>query len=461
MMAASRPETALNRCHRDRPTLPDFAVAVQPKRRAAEGVAALPAGADAAMIRAPPPLGIASPVTNRVSASSASGFPRAPEPIETLYVRLAWLAWTLFVGTTIALAVWGGSGRTVTPVYHHASTAWWAGVPIYSEGWGGFLYLPLGAVLFAPFAALGPVWGDLLWRALSAALLTGAMARLTWHLAPRYGRVAAPTALLLVALAAGATIGNGQAQVPMIGAILAAAVCVVERRWTGAAAFLVLAVAAKPVAVVAFLLFGALYRPLPLRLLAGLLLAVAATFLHPDPSYVLGQWQGAVGKLAVAAVPTEMQWPDIGGLLHALGLHPGDRALFLVRAAVAPLTLLAAALVLARRTPADGAFLVLGLAMAYLMLFNPRSEPASYVALAAVVAVLAAVTLFERWRPLPAAGLILAALLLGVRFRPDDGIDPWLKPLLALVLAALFLVQGLRAPGPGERADPDRLWWKG
>lgn len=388
----------------------------------------------------------------------ASHFPRAPEPLERAYVIGAWLAWSLFVLVTIILAVWGGSGRTVTHVYHETSQAWWAGATLYDDSWGGFLYLPFSAVLFSPFAWAGTVWGDFFWRLLSALLLTWAMARLVLALAPDYGRVAAPTALLLVALAAGATIGNGQAQILMVGSILAAAWCVMERRWAGAAAWLVLAVAAKPVAVVALLLFGALYRPLPLRLFGFLLLAVAVTFLHPDPAYVAQEWLASATKLAISSTPTDGGWPDIGGLLASLGLHPGDRALFLVRAAMAPVTLAVAAAILLRRAPAEGAFLALALAMAYLMIFNPRSEPASYVALAAVVAVAAVVLLFERWQPRSAGALILACLLLGVRFRPEDGIDPWLKPLLALALAAFFLHWGWRRPTDRRRPDPALFW---
>ena len=97
--------------------------------------------------------------------------------IDVRRVRLARVA---------ALVLWGGFAlaiaiivathpgqRTVTPTYHLAASAWFAGRALYKrpEDVGGFQYFPQAALVYAAFTALPHEAGEVVWRLSGLVLL--------------------------------------------------------------------------------------------------------------------------------------------------------------------------------------------------------------------------------------------------------------------------------------------------
>ncbi|HET6328455.1 MAG TPA: hypothetical protein VFG04_27480, partial [Planctomycetaceae bacterium] len=77
--------------------------------------------------------------------------------------RAAWTAWAaLFV--TISILILAGSDHSVVSTYRDATVQWFAGRDIYTDTGHGFLYLPVAAVLFAPFAWLPSAACEIAWR---------------------------------------------------------------------------------------------------------------------------------------------------------------------------------------------------------------------------------------------------------------------------------------------------------
>ena len=55
---------------------------------------------------------------------------------------------------TISILILAGSDHSVVSTYRDATIQWFAGRDIYTDTGHGFLYLPVAAILFAPFAWL-------------------------------------------------------------------------------------------------------------------------------------------------------------------------------------------------------------------------------------------------------------------------------------------------------------------
>jgi hypothetical protein len=331
----------------------------------------------------------------------------------------------------------GEAGLFSFGVYREASLAWWSGEGLYKPGLHGFLYLPVAAVLFTPFALPGPVLGAALWCLLSAALYLTGVARLA-RLASPGSALAIAVALLVCWASLEAIIANGQAQIAMTGLVLHGVVELAAGRSWRSAALLALAVGLKPLAIAAALLAAALYRPLRLPLLACGAALLLLPLLRPDPGFALAQYAAALAKLRVADAPPPEDWfsyPDFAALLHAAGLILGQPAQLAVRV-VAALAALALAWHARSRGPAGGALALAALSLLYLTLFNPRIESQTYVALVPVLGVgaglLATLNPASPWGWLLAAGGIALGIVWG------DAVDSWLKPLLATAYLAVL-----------------------
>ena len=119
--------------------------------------------------------------------------------------------------------------------YHLAGTHWLHGENIYSQ-WMGFVYSPVVAAFFAPFAWISTPLANILWRVLNTALLLGGMAAiLKTHLfagitEKNFGILY----LLLVPLAVG-NIDISQANPLVEGLLLLTIAAVYTERWNIAA----------------------------------------------------------------------------------------------------------------------------------------------------------------------------------------------------------------------------------
>ncbi|MBK1842903.1 DUF2029 domain-containing protein [Azospirillum sp. YIM B02556] len=229
--------------------------------------------------------------------------------------------WCLFVAAMAVLAVVRPE-RPITHIYRDAVIDWWSSVPVYTQGIHGFLYFPSSAVLLGPLAALPLGVGDQLWRLVMVAAFSGAVYRVAALLHPDMGRRLAAWVLVAAIPTASINILRCQCELIMMSVVLHAAVDLARGRDRRGAVMLALAVALKPLALVPALLFALLRPGVRRPLTLGLLAALLAPFLHPDPGYVAGQYAAMVGKLATAAAPDSGRWFDLTRLLAETGMQP-------------------------------------------------------------------------------------------------------------------------------------------
>src|SRR5882762_4264038 len=254
-----------------------------------------------------------------------------------------------------------------------------------------FLYSPLVAAWFAPFALLPQALGGILWRLLSAiALILGARmsGRMAWPGTSGVRWTAwGLAALLPLSLS---NLNNGQAGVLITAFLLFGIVFCASGQWQITAACFAIATTFKLYPLALVLLLAALYPgKLSWRLalwLAGLFLL---TFLLQQRSYVLTQYQEWFGQLA----------HDDRRLKGAYGTWRD--AWLLLRLARVPMTMLAWTTLQLVAGVLAAAFCVWGqrsgwnsrrclaaafcLAPAWMTLFGPATEAATYIILAPAV----------------------------------------------------------------------------
>jgi hypothetical protein len=367
------------------------------------------------------------------------GWPRALRHPLTLPI-IAWSAWIILL-IAVSILVVHTPLRSIFDAYRDGVHRWWAGQPLYNAADPrGFVYLTSSPLLFTPFVLLGAPWDDLLWRLCSVALFLFGVWRLLRIIVPERAPIAMAVIMLLILPAAGVNVQRGQAEMAMAGMMFPGAADAAQRRWWRGAAMLCLGFALKPLALVLILLYGALFRPLRLPLAIGVLVVLAAPFLHADPAYVLAQDRAMIDTLLFAAQPGITRFNDIAMMLHRFGIDLPPTVMLAIRVGAAALTLWLALAAVRRMPHEEAAITVLALAVTYLVVFNPRTELGSYMNLAALAG-LSAAGAWARGQRATAVALALLMLGLGTQsygnwiYRPTD---VWLKPLLGLVYFAFL-----------------------
>ena len=370
--------------------------------------------------------------------------------IERHFGTFAWVMW--FVAfAVISTIVWPSPLRhSVCWNYYQPAKDWWAGLDLYRFNYkiDGFLYLPQFALFYTPFMVLGHPIGDIVWRGLGLALLSTGVWRMAQMLAP--GRVWIIFALATAAVlpAAVASLRNGEANLHIAGIMLQATVKLRARRWGWAAFWLTGGVVVKPIMIVMTLLAGAMYRPVIVRLFIGGVLIAAVPYLFQSSHYVSVQYREYGHVMSVAAQPPDL-YCNIRGLLGKMGWVM-SQVFFQCMAAIAAVVTLGVCLVAKRRWPEPVCVkFLLGFSACYLMLCNPRTESNSYVIIAPVIALPAAMLLTVRNRPRAAMGLYVLSFMLICDFWGYKKTENWLKPLTCVVVSALlvrelFVLRGCR-----------------
>ena len=183
----------------------------------------------------------------------------------------------------------------------------------------------------------------------------------------------------------------GQTNVLLAAFLALAAVSLGRAAWKSSALWLLLSLASKPVGLVACLLAGACYpRRMLLPLVCGLVVFGAVSFAHPDPRYVAGQYSLFAETMQFAQQTPKHSFCDVQGLVRTFGWLPPPGLMTAVRVLAAAVVMLLAWLSVRRYDAARGAFSCMLLAVLYLLLFNPRTESNSYVLLAPFLGVLVA-----------------------------------------------------------------------
>jgi hypothetical protein len=177
--------------------------------------------------------------------------------------------------------------------------------------------------------------------------------------------------------------------------------------------------------------------------LVGIALFAIVPFATAPGDYVVAQYRECVTKLAMSSQPDRYReyFEDLRGLAWKLGWSMPS-ALALALQLLGAVGAIGLCLQIRRRWREPlAALLLYAVAAVYLMLFNPRTQPNSFVILAPAAALPAALLVAQRRGR---AALALVALVVcwsgAARFA-----ESWLKPVSCLVFAAL-LVREIRAP---------------
>jgi hypothetical protein len=218
------------------------------------------------------------------------------------WVALLWLV--LCVGCCVQAFLFP-TRHTVYPDYAHAGRSWVEGADAYNVEWdatgafvprmSGYRYAPIISIMMVPFSLCPDAVGGALWRLFNYVCFLGAFAWFVRVVLPGSSTLGnAGTAalwLLLLPLSLG-SMHNGQANVMLMGLLLAAAAAVVTERWNLTAVFLAGACLLKVYPLAVALLMLVVYpRQLGWRFALALAVGLALPFALQHPGYVLGQYE--------------------------------------------------------------------------------------------------------------------------------------------------------------------------
>jgi hypothetical protein len=236
----------------------------------------------------------------------------------------AWLVWTmaLIVLAARPLLLW--QRGTSFDTYNIAGSHWLHSENVYTQ-WMGFVYSPLVATFFAPFALVPTPIANIFWRLINAAVLLGGLAALLrsnvfTNIKPQRCGIAY---LLMLPLALG-NIDISQANPLVAGLIMLAIAAVYTKHWNWAAFCIAIATLFKiyPIAV-ALLICVIAPRRFTWRFFIALLLLSLLPFLFQNWSFVFRQY-GA--WIATRIADNRRNWPveklplDLWFIVHWL-LH--------------------------------------------------------------------------------------------------------------------------------------------
>ena len=351
--------------------------------------------------------------------------------------RRGWVAvaaWSIAFAVGAFLLV---SGHVVTDCWHVYSVAahhWTVGAPLYDlRTIDDFQYFPQSAIVVIPIEWIGKPWSGVVWRAIGWGLFANAVWRVSglgWA-EPRRDVFLAMTTLLIPP--AITSLLNGQANLHVAALLMQAAVDLHDdHRWR-TTLWLTLGVALKPIALVMLRLTCVLAPSMIWRLgLSGGVFA-AFPFGLARAAFVASQYRDCAHKLMMSARPDRF-FEDLRGLIWKLGWVVPYPLLRMI-AAVAALATAAVCRHVRRVYDArDGSLLVFALAAAYLMLFNSRTQPNSYVIIAPAAALPAALFALRRQWPAAATMSLIVVCWCGSAIRPTAC---WLKPLTCIVFCLL------------------------
>ncbi len=319
--------------------------------------------------------------------------------------RFGQIVFWLWVAVLLAVCVRVGINPHKQSSYaaDYAPAGWhWLNGTDYYRRQHHFVYSPLAAAFFAPFSLLSDPLGGMVWRLFSAVLLLLAAAAWGRSRLASLGdlpapRDVSPAFLLLLPLAVG-NLNLGQMNVLVLVLTVTSVLAVERARWNLAAGCVAAAAFIKIYPLATGLLLALLYPGrFSWQLALALLGLFALSFGLQSPGYVWAEyhhWFRVLGGDDRLDVDLYATWRDFGYLLRAGGVPLSDFAYRVMEVASGG----ALALFLwygqqrgrwSREQLLGG---VLCLGCAWMMLFGPATEAATYVVLS-----------------LPACGLLVAA----------------------------------------------------
>lgn len=360
-----------------------------------------------------------------------------------LWIRIALLIWAAVTAAVVVSAIKTLGRHTVSTVYWDACRQWWHSQEMYGlkddslAAKHGFLYFPQAAPLFTPFAFLPLAWAEALWRIVTM----GAAAWSLWRLCGMVGGERRGLWFLLATLVGLPTLvlsaGNGQANLPVIALMTLSIVDLWEKRYWRSTLWLALGLALKPHVAALYLMVFVLYPKMRARLVVGGLALAALPWLHPDWHYVWSQHVSFIKKMRVAAQPLAGQNQELVGMLWSAGIELPQKAWLVIRACGA-LAILGCSVWAKRRLPERAALVyLLSFAVVFIMLFNPRTEGATYAMTGVVLGVFGAAELIV-W-PGALAYIFVAGAMVMAFVHNFQIKNEWTRPALTLLLWAYLI----------------------
>jgi len=387
-----------------------------------------------------------------------------------------WERWAISAWIVVVLAVC--SRGLIAPhshscwhqYYQPAGLNWCSGHDLYQELGETCRYSPLVHAGLVPFSLLPDRLGALVWRQVNAVIFLAGL--YWWSRSVLPETVTRKQRALLFLLALPLTYGNinnAQANLIMLGLMLAGLAAAADGRWNFAAACIALSCLFKLYALAAGLLLVLVYaRRFGPRFGAALLLGLALPFVLQQPDYVARQY---VNWFTNLRADDRSDWTFAPGyrdlwllirLWHVpIGRHGYVAIQLLAAAGVALLCLF---LRLRDWPPRRLLTALLGLVACWMTVCGPATESSTYSLLAPSLA-WALLEAFDPGRPKGVRGLVLTSYGLFVASQLV-GVSPWVtqfhslgpQPLGGLVLfvtlAAIHLHDALAAPRPNCLAAP-------
>jgi hypothetical protein len=308
----------------------------------------------------------------------------------------ALLLWSVAV-VVICLHIYQHPGsHSVFTGYLEAGEAWIHRGQIYGTP-GTFLYSPLIAALYSPFALISQNVSEVIWRLLISVALPLAL----WFNARTlfdFSRNQFGGLLLLILPLTLSSINNGQANIVIIALFLVATGAALRSRWFTCALCASFAVYWK-IYPIAFALLLTLIFPkkLAVPILFGLVGLFVVSLLLQRPSYVLQEYGNWFANLAAdrrRAHAYYGRWRDFYLLLRLVGIPISAMWWRVVEVTAGIIAATICLVGTIRRWPA--AVLLFGtmsLAIIWMLLFGPATEAATYV----LIAVPSAYLLISGW----------------------------------------------------------------
>jgi glycosyl transferase family 87 len=366
--------------------------------------------------------------------------------------KTAWIVWAAALVVLIIRPLLLSHRGTSFDTYSLAWTHWIHGENLYSQ-WMGFVYSPVVAFFFAPFACIPTPMANVLWRLLNAALLLGGLAAIlkTNLFAGIKRRNFGILYILLVPLSVG-NIDISQANPLVEGLILLAIAAVYVERWNSAALCVAIATCIKIYPIAVGLLICVIEpRKFSWRLAIALLLLVMVPFLFQHWPYVSNQYHAWI---ATRASDDRRRWPieklplDLWFLIHWVGHLPIPSKLYSLIQLGSGGTLALFCAVKSRKGWEKDRVLIglFCLVSIWMTLCGPATESYTYMILAPAI-ILALVQSFGARQPARLCALVSAAFILQFLAVTRASFLPHFKSFLALsiqpISALVFLVYTL------------------
>ncbi len=312
-----------------------------------------------------------------------------------LYPRAVFWLWVIvLLAICTRVAIRPERQSSYAKDYAPAGRHWLQSAEIYNHR-HHFVYSPPVAAFFAVFAALPATVGDIAWRLFSALLLLGAaigwlanpLSSLGSRPAQSWRGPPRPTGLLLLLPLAVGNLNLGQMNVMVLALVVFGVLTVAQERWTTAAILLAAVAFLKIYPLAIGLLLALLWpRQLSWRLALALVGLFFVSFGLQSPGYVWAEyhhWFRVLGGDDRLDVDLYATWRDFGYLLRACGVPLSDFAYRIMEVASGGALALFLWLGQRRYHWERGRLLggVFCLGCAWMMLFGPATEAATYVVL--------------------------------------------------------------------------------